>query len=550
MTPDDKHLLVTFYDQAILWNLESGAATTLNRAVSTPDLRNPWMAMRGAFSPDSQRLALQTGDRQVSLWKTDALDSPITIDLSMPVHGQISFSSSEPLLAIYCLDAKEKKCEVVVWDYAKSEQRTRIATSFPVGTVATALAFDPQGRRLAVSERAGVSIYDLAQSTPLLQWPAHPLGITQLAWGADGQQLISTGIDGKLKIWELSTQPMLTQISTGTPLEGFVFSPDGRWLAVTPSGGGAIELVDRENDKPLRQISTHGAIVFRRDGQQLTAIPTDAIKDIMQLMQPGATKAAAPVASVVVEDTLSGREVSQGTVEGSVLAAAFTPGGDLPVSTFHPQDGSSAIRNINTNEMVWKSADGSRILPLLNADGTLSALAEVDVLQTKPLTIWDLAAGRQLAQWTPPGFSPYLAFSPDNRWAAVVSVNLAGLFLPTGGNTGGEASRELGQMLVTTWSLPAGERQLTIPCNSPYRSLAFSPDGRLLAMTSTEDGVQLWSTERNEPVFRLTPAGGASQSMAFAPDGRLAWCVESQPQIHLLDLSALREQLARIHLDW
>lgn len=100
------------------------------------------------------------------------------------------------------------------------------------------------------------------------------------------------------------------------------------------------------------------------------------------------------------------------------------------------------------------------------------------------------------------------AFGPDNRTVAA----------------GGADGR------VRLWSIgetrrPGGPVELPGRAEAGVRSLAFSPDGRLLAATSPDAGssLRLWSLGGSGPPRPLSPPAGhgsATHTVAFSPDGR------------------------------
>jgi WD40 repeat protein len=53
------------------------------------------------------------------------------------------------------------------------------------------------------------------------------------------------------------------------------------------------------------------------------------------------------------------------------------------------------------------------------------------------------------------------------------------------------------------------------------RSVAFSPDGQLLASASDDETVRLWDPATGQHERTLTGHVGPVRSVAFSPDGRL-----------------------------
>jgi WD40 repeat protein len=77
----------------------------------------------------------------------------------------------------------------------------RLGTRAPVGCA----AISPGDRLLAVGGPGRtIRLWDYATGTALATWDAHERGVTALAFSPDGRTLVSAGLDGTLKVWNLA----------------------------------------------------------------------------------------------------------------------------------------------------------------------------------------------------------------------------------------------------------------------------------------------------------------------------------------------------------
>src|SRR5262249_19755297 len=151
----------------------------------------------------------------------------------------------------------------------------------------------------------------------------------------------------------------------------------------------------------------------------------------------------------------------------------------------------------------------------LSGDGKLLAATGVD----QDFYLWEADTGRLLHEERPPtnshGYSP-VTFSPDGK---VVAVSIAtGVFLYEGPT--GKKVRELSK--------------------KPVRSLAFSPDGKLLAASGElESQFVLWDAATGKEIRRWEGDRGDVRVLAFWRDGKRLASGSSDTTILVWDVAGL-----------
>jgi hypothetical protein len=110
------------------------------------------------------------------------------------------------------------------------------AAAFAVPASVVALLFDPAGKRLAVADEAGVTLWS-ARDSHQLETPAGPCA---LAWAPDGSQLACGLESGAVQLWRFDTgsPAAVTLKGSDAPVRSLSFSPDGGRLAA--SGGARV----------------------------------------------------------------------------------------------------------------------------------------------------------------------------------------------------------------------------------------------------------------------------------------------------------------------
>ena len=157
--------------------------------------------------------------------------------------------------------------------------------------------------------------------------------------------------------------------------------------------------------------------------------------------------------------------------------------------------------------------------------------------------LWDLASGRERSRFPVEGCDVFsIAFSPDGKLLAVaVTDETVRLYDRTTGQErmprlGPEPARPLGGDIKA-----APSRPMTIG------SLAFSPDGRILAGGDARRwdfslaAIHLWDVAGGHELHRIPAHQQRVASLSFAPDGKALASAGAEPVVRLWDVATGRE---------
>jgi RNA polymerase sigma factor (sigma-70 family) len=193
------------------------------------------------------------------------------------------------------------------------------------------------------------------------------------------------------------------------------------------------------------------------------------------------------------------------------------------------------LTSFGTDQAVrtWDVVSGAllRKVPAPSEDFPVETVAfspDVSTLVTcrrahRELCLWDGSSGRELGtitcNWNLPG-GPGLALAPDGRTLAVADYGTVHLLDPVTGS----------------------ERMAPLPhrTNGAVLQVVFSPDGKVLASTSSSGGpTWLWDTTTGKALHRLTTQ---DEIAAFSPDGKILASAGHGERVTLWDLATGKEQ--------
>jgi WD40 repeat protein/transcriptional regulator with XRE-family HTH domain len=483
--------------------LESSGAPSVARIDDTAGIVQ-WVAV----SPDHKLLAAAGNDGSLRLWNVASPGHPVLVStLVRPGGGTLygaEFSPDGKLLA-----AAGANQAVTLWNLSSSGRATRAGTLTGPASAVYSLAFSPDSGTLAAASTDGtVRLWDVAS-------PGH--------FAADGRPLVMRA-DGTYPD-SLAFSPSGSELVAGT-------SAGTVWLWHLPGTAALAAGTARPAalpGMPLRgPANSVSGVAFSPSGDEIAAASKD-FKIWLWHVGP------------------DGRAVSDGTLTGSVNWAntvAFSPSGnEVAAGT---SSSSVLVWNLATHQLVatlphpqpvtsvaW---DGPDRIAAGSEDGTVSLWAlPTSVLATggPPTTI----------AYSPDGSTLAVGASSIELWDTARRTLLASralpahvytnatVFQPRTGSSGGApplaAALSTGtvELLNGRTLAPVGAPFPVITGAGAAESVAFSPDGALLATGADDGSVRLYDvTDPARPrLLQVTHVPGAVSpvyTVVFSPDGR------------------------------
>ena len=187
-SPDGGTLASCGYDKVIhLWNVDTGDLkwTLVGHEQKVYDL---------AFSPSGDILASVSDNGTIRVWDVSTGETVKTIAVFAGGVNKVVFSPSGDMLVSSSRDAP-----IEFWDVSTGE---RLKSIKPQQTT-HAIAFSPDGRRLASSHQGEINLWDIGTGERTKTFTGHTDYVFPIAFSPDGKTLISGSFDRTMIFWEI-----------------------------------------------------------------------------------------------------------------------------------------------------------------------------------------------------------------------------------------------------------------------------------------------------------------------------------------------------------
>ena len=432
------------------------------------------------------------------------------------------------------------------------------------------LAFSPDGKLLAASPgiigtTTTIKLFSVATAKEVGQLNGHVSWVPGLTFTPDGKRLVSAGADQTVRIWDVGEHRELAALRGHlSEVTCVAVTPDGKTIVSGCKDGTLFgwDAQQTERQKSFQTIPVPVAgIEFLPDSRSLLSVNSDGTVSLWDSKVLEEKERIAALGSDITRVVVSpdGGRLYAGTREGGIRVLDWDT--RLVVTNLD-----APPRRAGPPGPGWPGPSGG-LVALVDGGRTLVTAGRDLTIRLWDTDSWQTKAAWTARAWKPGGgplfFPAQLALSPDERHLLVAGlgepIDIRNLLdgktegTLSGGNWGasGMAFSADGKLLatssfegtVTLWSV--SDRAVVDVLRGHLlgvHAVAFSPDGQRLASASAgHEAVKLWDVATRHEVATLAGEGSLFDRVKFSPDGTLLVAVNNQGKAHIWRAPSLEE---------
>ncbi len=395
---------------------------------------------------------------------------------------------------------------------------TTVAANNPATTSASAntVASNPNNTTSGSSTTSAAPIaggkiktLNLSYATPGI--PGHTLAVTAVAVSPDNKTVATGGQDETVRLWDIVTGKELVVLHDHTgAVAALNFSPNGRILA---SGGdygdGNIKLYEVAQDgRSVKLLSSfnsqHNTVAelsFSPDSKILRSFGSEGKIKFWDVSGAQAKE----IGSFEVPDALGinfsrdGKLVVTGHSDNTIKVWDISSSKGVPVTTL--------TGHTDRVYGVCLSPDGKTL---------------VSGSDDKTVRIWDIASRKELNNFTHTTIVRSVAYNPNGLTVTGVSYD----------NT------------LKIWEVSSGKEVKSV--SGVGETMTFNGDGKLLVSSESATSVVVRDSTTLQPVQTFKGSNANVTSLAYSPDGKLIATASTEGTLKLLDASNKGQELANL----
>ncbi|MEM9947411.1 MAG: AAA family ATPase, partial [Cyanobacteria bacterium P01_D01_bin.36] len=531
----------------------------------------------------------QTASQPRLLWKRDTPDWVHAITLNaaetvVAIGGENKITLYDPASGHQICGFPHRAMAQPTTDSSAIDSSAYESSQLTVRSSVRSLAFSPNGKWLASCGDDSVirlwsvpskEISTLKETSwePAAEFAQHSDWVRTVRFSADSRQLLSSSDDGTVRIWSLADEDFgqhQVVCRESDRIRSIAISSDDRLLAVG-CDDCQVRLWDLQTRRLLETADTGrsriGSVAFQQQGHKLM-LAAGGDRQTVMLWQ--------------VHTHLEPIQASQDSDADASETDAIEPllgATARPVRTYRGYtNGIRAVRFLGDQHIVsggdsrdlsvWSRVDGECKATLSMHQGRIWAIA-VDTQNARiasasddhTIGLWDANTGQCLT-----------TFAEHTSWVRTVAFSKRGRFLASSGDdctiriwntASGFCLKSLSystywihsvdfdptnsrylvsggdDKIVRCWDRKEGISRSLAVHDHRVCSVAYSPDGSLVASGSDDNTVIVWDMEKGEKIYHFTQPELGIKAVAFSPDGRYLAAGGEDQLVYLWDLDAL-----------